>query len=212
MTAEVDMEAPVLQGNPGPRRLLQPEFSRPTGLYPYADFPMGLTLTNPNPAGSSRVYYSLNNGPWVPYADGTELALPTETLTSSLRTYAAAYSSEAYSDSNSAENLYKTIFFRGATAGVFHSPVGESTLVTNLTSGVTSPTFTWGRIASGYTQSNSMTVAPASNYTVVPDQEFKVGDLTYFNGTVVSGTSATGVKLRVGFNFTVPKRTENLRV
>jgi type II secretory pathway pseudopilin PulG len=208
MTASVEIEAPVLQGNAGPRRLLQPEFSRPTGLYPYADFPMGVTLTNPNPPGSSQIYYSLNNGPWVPYSDGAELALPTGVLTSSLRTYAAAYHTESWNDSGSAENLYKTIFFRGETNGVFHSPVGESTLVTNLTTGLSSPTFKWGKIASGYTQSNSMVFTPASNYTVVPDQEFKVGDLYYYNGTVVSGTSATGVKLRVGLNFTVPERVE----
>ena len=53
-----------------------------------------------------------------------------------------------------------------------------------------------------------MTFTPAANYTVVPDQEFKIGDLYYYNGTVVSGTSATGVKLRVGLNFTVPERAE----
>jgi len=208
MTSEPELAVQTPQGQPGPRRLLQPEYSIPTGLYPYANFPLGVTLTNPNPTGSSSLFYSLNNGPWVPYAEGTPLNLPTETLTSSLRTYAAARNSEAFNDSSSVENLYKTIFFRGATTGVFHSPLGESTMVSNLGGGATNPTFNWGKIASGYTKSNSMTFTPASNYTVVPDQEFKIGDLSYYNGTVVSGTSATGVKLRVGLNFTVPERTE----
>ena len=208
MTGEPEEVSPTPQGQPGPRRLLQPEYSMPAGLYAYANFPMGVTLTNPNPSGTSRLFYSLNNGGWTPYAEGTALNMPTETLTSSLRTYAAAIDSEAWNDSSSSENLYKTIFFRGATTGVFHHPLGESSLVTNLTGGATNQTFTWGRIASGYTRSNSMTFTPAANYTVVPDQEFKIGDLYYYNGTVVSGTSATGVKLRVGLNFTVPERAE----
>jgi type II secretory pathway pseudopilin PulG len=209
MTALPDDVDHTPQGQPGPRRLLQPEFSMPSGLYPYASFPMGLTLNNPNPQGSSALFYSLNNGPWIPYAEGSSLNLPTGILSSSLRTYAASTNTETWNDSSSAENLYKTIFFRGATAGVFHSPVGESTLVTNLTNGATGGTFTWGRIASGYTRSNSMTFTPAANYTVVPEQEFKIGELYYYNGTVVSGTSASGVKLRVGLNFTVPERVEN---
>ena len=209
MTALPETMAHTPQDQPGPRRLLQPVFSAPGGLYPYANFPMGLTLNNPNPPGSSVLFYSLNNGPWVPYAEGSSLNLPTGILTSSLRTYAASRNTEAWNDSSSAENLYKTIFFRGATTGVFHSPVGESTLVTNLTNGATSGTFTWGRIASGYTRSNSMTFTPAANYTVVPEQEFKIGELYYYNGTVVSGTSATGVKLRVGLNLSVPERVEN---
>ena len=75
---------------------------------------------------------------------GPPLNMPTETLTSSLRTYAAALNSEAWNDSSSSENLYKTIFFRGATTGVFHHPLGESSLVTNLTGGATSQTFTLG--------------------------------------------------------------------
>lgn len=207
-TSEPDLEAFTPQGQPGPQRLRQPEFSIPAGLYPYADFPLGVEVNNPNPRGSSMVFYSLNNGSWTPYNEGTPLSMPRETLTSSLRVYAAAVNSEEWHDSSSSESLYKTIFFKGATTGVFHSPVGEASLVTNLTHGLTSQTFTWGRIASGYTRSNSMTFTPAANFTVVPDQEFKLGDLYYYNGTVVSGTSATGVKLRFGLNFSTPARTE----
>lgn len=208
MTALPETVAQTPQGQPGPRRLLQPEYSMPGGLYPYANFPMALTLTNPNPQGSSVLFYSLNNGPWVPYVEDTPLQMPTGILTSSLRTYAASRNTEAWNDSSSSENLYKTIFFRGATTGVFRSPVGESNLVTNLTNGASGGTFTWGRIASGFTRSNSMTFTPAANYTVVPEQEFKIGELYYYNGTIVSGTSASGVKLRVGLNFTVPERVE----
>lgn len=207
-TGAPDLIAFTPQGRPGPRVLVQPEYSIPAGLYPYAKFPMQVTLNNPNPAGSSRLFYSLNNGGWLPYTEGERLSLPIETLDSTLRTYAAANNSEAWNDSSSTENIYKTIFFRGGTAGVFHDPIGTSAMVTNLTKGKTDPTFTWGKIASGYKKSNSMTFTPAANYTVVPDQEFKIGDLYYYNGTVVSGTSSTGVKLRVGLNFTVPSRTE----
>ena len=208
MTSLPDSFSPAPQGQPGPRRLVQPEFSVPGGLYAYESLPSGIVLNNPNPAGSSMVFYSLNNGAWVPYATGTPLNLPLGVLTSSLRTYAAALDTDSWNDSSSAENLYKTIFFRGDTTGVFHHPLGEASLVSNLSGSATNETFSWGRIASGYTRSNSMTFTPASNYTVLPEQEFKIGDLYYYNGTVVSGTSATGVTLRVGLNFTVPERVE----
>ena len=45
MTGEPEEMTPTPQGQPGPRRLLQPEYSMPTGLYAYANFPMGVTLT-----------------------------------------------------------------------------------------------------------------------------------------------------------------------
>jgi type II secretory pathway pseudopilin PulG len=49
---------PAIQLNP-------PTFSPVAGVYPLTSYPMALTLVNPNPAGSSRIYYSLNAGPYV---------------------------------------------------------------------------------------------------------------------------------------------------
>lgn len=48
--------------------LAPPSFSIPGGDYPITDFGLSLTLTNPNPAGSSSLYYSVNYGEWLPYS------------------------------------------------------------------------------------------------------------------------------------------------
>ncbi len=46
-------------------QLNPPTFNPPAGVNPLTSYPLSLTLVNPNPAGSSRIYYSLNAGPYV---------------------------------------------------------------------------------------------------------------------------------------------------
>ncbi|MEM9016058.1 MAG: choice-of-anchor K domain-containing protein, partial [Verrucomicrobiota bacterium] len=45
-----------------------PDFSVVSGTYPIANFDLSLVLANPNPTGSSAVYYSLNYGSWQLYS------------------------------------------------------------------------------------------------------------------------------------------------
>jgi prepilin-type N-terminal cleavage/methylation domain-containing protein len=46
-------------------QLNPPTFSPAAGVFPLTTYPLLLSLVNPNPAGSSRIYYSLNSGPYV---------------------------------------------------------------------------------------------------------------------------------------------------
>lgn len=52
---------------PNARLLAGPIFSIVTGSYPLGDYPLSLTLTNPNPEGVSNILYSINNGDWYTY-------------------------------------------------------------------------------------------------------------------------------------------------
>ncbi len=62
-------------GGPAALTILSPpNFSIPSGSYPIESFELPLTLTNPNPSGSSEVYYSVNSGNWQLYTSSILVA------------------------------------------------------------------------------------------------------------------------------------------
>jgi hypothetical protein len=79
------------------------------------------------------------------------------------------------------------------------SPAGGTDGV--VVTGVGTNNFTWGQ-GSG-TPPNSMTFV-ANSFSTTTETPFKIGTLTYFNGTTVSGTTPTTVQLGVNLNFTQP--------
>jgi type II secretory pathway pseudopilin PulG len=52
---------------PAPADLLPPLFSMPTGAYDISLFDFTVSLINPNQAGISKLMYSVDYGPWLPY-------------------------------------------------------------------------------------------------------------------------------------------------
>lgn len=70
--ADTTPTAPPLPPGGGPSGssttpLSAPTFSIPAGNFPVTSFNLPLNLSNPNPAGSSDVYYSIDFGNWKPY-------------------------------------------------------------------------------------------------------------------------------------------------
>jgi prepilin-type N-terminal cleavage/methylation domain-containing protein len=53
--------------------LSAPQFSITSGSYPIGTFNLPLILANPNPAGSSDVYYSIDFGNWKPYTGAIQV-------------------------------------------------------------------------------------------------------------------------------------------
>lgn len=93
----------------------------------------------------------------------------------------------------------KAISFDGESSGTFVNPKGGPDLVT---SGVNTDKFTWG---TGVGTPPSMLSYTGKLFAgIVPEQAFSIGTLTYFNGTVLSGTEATFVALRTLLDFTAP--------
>lgn len=191
-------------------RLAAPEVSIPGALYDFSAYnpTMPVRLMDPNPAGTAKVFYSLDNGPWIEYT-GTPVNVPAE-LTSRLRTYAAATNGEYYEDSDQRTETYETIYFTGAATGNFHSPLGDNRLVTNLPPGVRQPEFKWGTPAAGTRVQNSLSLTGGTFARIAPDQEFQLGTLTYYNGTTASGTNATSVQVAVDLNMSTPSVRETL--
>lgn len=84
-------ETPEPSSGPAQAAALQgPEFSRLPGIYPVADFPILLSLRNPNPPGTSRLLYRIGlAGDFVPYSGESIAAAPGD------RVYALAESTHA---------------------------------------------------------------------------------------------------------------------
>jgi len=204
----------VAQFDPPPppviTRLAAPEVSIPGTLYDLSAYNpiLPVRLMDPNPAGTAKVFYSLDNGPWVEFT-GIPVSIPAE-LTSRLRTYASAINGGIYEDSDERVETYETIYFTGTATGNFHSPQGDLRLVTNLPAGAIQPVFRWGTPAAGTLEQNSLTLTSGTFNRIAPDQEFQLGTLTYYNGTTASGTNATSVQVAVDLNMATPSVRETL--
>jgi hypothetical protein len=89
----------------------------------------------------------------------------------------------------------------GDTTGKFANPAPATAVV----SGVGSNSFAWGT-----GDPSSLTFA-ASAFDTKPDTEFKLGRLTFHNGTIASGTGADAVDLTMSIAFTnVPEKNFDL--
>lgn len=191
-------------------KLAAPDFSLPGAIYDYSAFSptMSLSLIDRNVPGTARIFYSIDNGPWLEYKDKA-LKIPPQ-LTTPVRAYAAAVDNENFEDSEQRTQQYETIYFTGATLGNFHTPAGDSRMKTNLATGQKSPTFFWGDPATVDNKQNQLDFTGASFANVAPDEEFVVGALTYYNGTTYAGTNATSVQIAIDLNLTTPAVKESL--
>ncbi|MHC5598590.1 MAG: choice-of-anchor K domain-containing protein [Nostoc sp.] len=101
--------------------------------------------------------------------------------------------------------------FSGVSSGIWGEPTPGSIDTNPIYTGVGSNTFTWGdpnvcppssNTPSGctITGSNKLTFNGTSFSTDI-NSVFKIADLTYFNGTVVKGTSVEFVPLNVNLSF-----------
>lgn len=88
----------------------------------------------------------------------------------------------------------------GVSDGSFGDPVGGSDLVVSF--GNENALFTWGEgIAPAYTPS-AVSFSGVEFAGIEPGDVFKVGEISYFNGTISGGTGAEGVSfaVEIGFN------------
>ena len=87
----------------------------------------------------------------------------------------------------------------GTTSGIFVNPNPSGGSI--VTTGVGTSNFTWGDGSPPPPNSLSFAAAPFSTTTETP---FKIGTLTYFNGTTVSGTTPNSIDLKITLNFGTP--------
>ncbi len=191
-----------------PVPLKAPVFSTPPGLHPYGDFPLTLAISNPNPAGSSTLKYRLDSGSWQKYT--APLTLTSEQLNHTIETFAESTNPDHYTTSDTKGGTWGTIFFAGDPSGSFHDPVGPPTLKSSLSPGESNMNFTWGEPAAGTREPNSLRFTAGDRFLIAPEQEFKLGEIDYYNGTTATGTNATSVSIRIKLKLSQPSQDENL--
>jgi prepilin-type N-terminal cleavage/methylation domain-containing protein len=97
---------PTGPGGGGPRSLTPlaaPTFSIGSGAFPIASFNLPLTIGNPNPAGASTLYYSIDFGNWKAYSG--PLSVPPGSVVAAQ----AIATSDLYSDSSRVDQNYDFI-------------------------------------------------------------------------------------------------------
>ena len=181
----------------GPEKLEPPLYSLDGGDYDYRDFNLEVMLYNPNEEGSSSLIYAVNSGSWQDYDDGQIIhAGPHDTI------HAMAVSDDTtfWEDSDPRDETYVSSFIiSGGTSGSFANARGGRNMNTDGSGGY----FEWGTpfYYGGFTDPSWILFNGSSFYDVSPDEQFELGTLTYYNGTIYSGTGANSVDLNVDLSF-----------
>jgi len=92
--------------SPGPggvTPLSPPQFSIPGGEYLVTEFSLNLALANPNPLGSSDIYYSVNFGDWQRY-NGAFLVAPGSAVAAQVIAL-----NDAYANSHRVDEIYEVL-------------------------------------------------------------------------------------------------------
>ena len=189
-----------------PMTLPIPIISPGGGVYALALYPTQIYI-NPNgaPDGSSVLMYKLNNGPWMVYTGPFSVASGTKVTAYNMSTNPALYADSG----TTAETYYFLVpSFSGTIAAKWNTSDGPNGLKSTIVN--TNPDLvveTDGTAASGY-GANIFTFARQASFAgVPPNQEFKVGQLNYTNGTINTGTGATGLHLHLDIAMTSPSVT-----
>ena len=87
----------------------------------------------------------------------------------------------------------------GTSSATFTAPLPSNTTFT----GVGTNVFTWGDPSNFNVGANKLTFT-GSTFSSLFDTPFKIGTLTYFNGTTASGTTPTSLTFNSSINFSQP--------
>ena len=178
-------------------RLDPPTFSVDGGTYSFFDFDLEVELNNPNPVGTSVVYYTLDNSQWQVYGGGSVAVSAGQELTA----YSVSIDPDAYENSVFATEIYQSSFtISGGSGGDFMNPQGPGGMVTNLGGGDSDSYFSFGT-AAGTPDPSWLLFNGGSFVGVDAEESFLLGSIDYFNGTILAGTEATGVGLSIDLNF-----------
>lgn len=173
------------------------------GVFSAAHFP-GSILIGSGGADPviSVLQYRLNSGPWQPY-------MAKFSVTPGTRVFArnVAVDPSRYLDSDEdTEVYYKLIdLFTGTVIPAWDNMTGKQNLVKTLNNLLPDNIkATYGKPTAGTTQPNSLEFKRIGFISVPPDTDFKIGAITYYNGTVSGGTEATAIDLDLNMMLTKP--------
>jgi hypothetical protein len=193
--------------SPNALRLHPPLYSLDGGIYAEEDFNLNLRFTNPNPVGTSEVWYSVNGDPFQLYV-GTPVVIPED---AEVQAFTRSLDPDSWMDSEAAFENYRAdvLLFSGNTSGRFLNPVGDPGMVVTIENSDEAAEMWWGAPyeRGGWFEGNYLRFEGMDFTDVEAFQEFELGQLTYFNSTTYAGTNATGVDLELMLQILVPNVT-----
>jgi hypothetical protein len=99
-----------------------------------------------------------------------------------------------------------TLIFAGQSSGTWNDPTPEDAVFT----GVGTNHFTWGVPTDTPNGSSSSVTFDGTSFYTEEQSSFKLGSLTFYNGTTKKGTSIKSVDLSIDIDFTDPYTGEEL--
>ncbi len=95
----------------------------------------------------------------------------------------------------------KAVIFSGSVSGKWGEPTSGSVNTNPVYTGVGTNTFTWGDPTPFKDASANQLMFEGSSFSADTKTLFKIGDLTYVNGTVLLGTSVESAPLNLSLSF-----------
>ena len=199
-------------------QLTPPQFSLPGGYYESNLFPLQITLIDPNPPGSSQLVYSLDGTNWH-YYSGLSIVVEPTYPAATVVAIAKSLDIDRWIDSDGASEAYETLTFSGSSSGIFGSPTLDEGGIYDATYSIEETEtggskFTWGvpHVEGGFDQPSTLTFEGAEFGEIIPDIDFVVGTLEYYNSSIHAGTGATDVELDVVLDVevSIPIQNEDL--
>jgi len=167
---------------------------------------ISVSLTNLNPGSISKLQYRVGGDPWQDYSGPFTLAREGYPSGALVQARAVPIDPNYVASAATLRTLgVESASIAGTSVGTFSNPIGENRMETNLTKGRSSDYFEWGSDSAG--NSNSQYKKSWLNYdgaaftNITPGERFQIGTLDYFNGTIQTGTGATGVSFAVDLSL-----------
>lgn len=174
-----------------------------------------VTLADPNKPGVGLMQYRINGGPWIAYSNAFVLDRLNYLTGAEIEARIISTGSPYYLDSvTNSRMLPNTPFdLTGTASGLFHDPIGQNKMVTNLSAGASNSYFEWGDLLPAgdprFSAKSWMRYDPGQFTSATPGQRFQIGNLAYYNGSILNQTGADSIDLDVYLALNVNGTTFN---
>ncbi len=185
------------------KRLPVPAITPGGGVYSAAKFPSTVTVSNGGADPSvSVLQYRIDGGAWQNYVGGFSVKPGSQVSARNV-----SLDPDRFLDSaEDAEIFLKSVdLFTGTIIPKWTNMIGKQNLVKTIdNSTVTDIKATYGKASNSSNSPNKLDFLRIGFISIAPDTDFKIGDVKYYNGTIVSGTEASSVDLDLNLLLTLP--------
>jgi hypothetical protein len=181
-------------------RLNPPRISPGSGIISHLDFPLGVTIENPNPVGSSVLMFSVDGAPWSTLT-GNSISITKAPITQ-VAAYAASISPN-FIDSLESEEVYQSYYMRCVVSLKIKGAAGEPWADFSYSDG--NKGIQWGRVLSDSGSPCRIETIKDGDYEIGSGESHIVGALAYHNGTTKAGTNIVACVVEVTVQLTFPE-------